>query len=112
MDLSGNNSFYVTTNLGIGNYSFLSTTNTGGANVLAKVQLTVDSTGIQFYENVTSFKPRFYDTNISSLHIVLYAENFQPWIPSSDWSCVLEMTFYEKFDLTTKMKATNLLFTN
>jgi hypothetical protein len=112
VDLSGNNSFYVTTNLGLGNYSFLSTTNTGGANVLAKVQLTTDSTGIQFYENLTSFKTRFYDTNISSLHIVLYDENFQPWIPQSDWSCVLEMTFYEKFDLTTKMKATNLLFAN
>ena len=112
VDLSGNNSFYVTTNLGLGNYSFLSTTNTGGANVLAKVQLTTDSTGIEFYNNLTAFKTRFYDTNISSLHIVLYDENFQPWIPQSDWSCVLEMTFYEKFDLTTKMKATNLLFAN
>ena len=38
VDLSGNNSFYVTTNLGLGNYSFLNSNNTGGANVLAKIQ--------------------------------------------------------------------------
>ena len=72
VDLSGNNSFYVTTNLGLGNYSFLSSCNSGGAKVLAKIQLTTDNTGIEFYNNLTSFKSRFYDTNITQLHIVLY----------------------------------------
>ena len=112
VDLSGNNSFYLTTNLGLGNYSFLSSGNTGGANVLAKIQLTTDNTGIEFYNNLTSFKSRFYDTNITQLHIVLYDENFVPWIPLSDWSCVIEMTFYEKYDLTTKLKRNDLLFSS
>jgi len=40
VDLSGNNSFFVTTNLGLANYSFLNPNNKGGANVLGKVQLT------------------------------------------------------------------------
>ena len=110
VDLSGNNSFYVTTNLGLGNYSFLNSNNTGGANVLAKIQLTTDSTGIEFYNNLTSFKTRFYDTNITQLHIVLYDEDFNKWVPLSDWSCVLEFTFYEKYDLSTKLKTNNLLF--
>ena len=112
VDLSGNNSFYLTTNLGLGNYSFLSSGNTGGANVLAKIQLTTDNTGIEFYNNLTAFKSRFYDTNITQLHIVLYDENFVPWIPLSDWSCVIEMTFYEKYDLTTKLKRNDLLFSS
>ena len=34
VDLSGNNSFYVTTNLGLANQSFLSPNNKGGSNVL------------------------------------------------------------------------------
>ena len=110
VDLSGVNSFYFSTNLGIGNYNFLSKNNTSGANILAKIQLTTDSTGIEFYNNLTSFKPRFYDSNISSLHIVLYDEDFNLFVPQSDWSCVLEMTFFEKYDLTTKLKQNNLLF--
>ena len=112
VDLSGNNSFYLTTNLGLANYNFLNSTSIGGANALAKIQLTTDSTGIEFYNNLTSFKTRFYDTDITSLHIVLYDEEFKPWIPLSDWSCVIEMTFYEKYYLTTKLKTNNLLFSN
>ena len=88
------------------------TDNNGGANVLAKIQLTTDSTGIEFYNNLTAFKTRFYDTNLSSVHIVLYDENFNPWVPQSDWSCVIEMTFYEKYNLTAKQKTNNLLFSN
>ena len=112
VDLSGNNSFYFTTNLGLGNQSFLSINNMQGQNVLQKIQLTTESTGIEFFSNLSNFKSRFYDTNISSLHIVLYDEDFLPWTPSSDWSCVLELTFYEKYDLATKMKPKNLMFSN
>ena len=112
VDLSGNNSFYFSTNLCLGNHSFLATNNMQGQNVLAKIQLTTESTGIEFYSNLTSFKSRFYDTHIYSLHIVLFDEDFLPWTPSSDWSCVLEMSFYEKYDLATKMKPKNLMFSN
>ena len=65
---------------------------------------------MEFYNNLTSFKTRFYDTNITQLKIKLYDEDFNPWSPLSDWSCVIEMTFYEKYDLTTKLKTENLLF--
>ena len=51
---------------------------TGGANVLAKVQLTTANTGIEFYNNLTAFKTRFYDTNVTQIHIVLYDEDFNP----------------------------------
>ena len=111
LDLSGNNSFYVTTNLGLVNYAFLLSSFTGGANVLSKKQLTTANTGIEFYSNLTAFKTRFY-TNITQLHEVLYDENFEKWVPLSDWFCVLEMTFYEKYDLTTKQKTNNLLFSS
>ena len=92
------------------NYSFLNSNYKGGSNVLAKIQFTTDPGGMEFYNNLTVFKTRFYDTNITQLNIVLYDENFDPWVPLSDWSCVLEMTFYEKYDLTTKLKTNNLLF--
>ena len=65
VDLSGNNSFYVTTNLGLANYSFLNPNSKGGSNVLGKIQLTTSQTGIEFYNNLTSFKTRFYDTDIT-----------------------------------------------
>ena len=112
IDLSGNNSFYVTSNLGVANYSFLNSNFTGGANVLAKVQLTTANTGIEFYNNLTAFKTRFHDTNVTQIRIVLYDEDFNPWVPLSDWSCVLEFTFYEKYDLTKKLKSNNLLFSS
>ena len=112
VDLSGNNGFYFTSNLGLGNHSFLTKSNTGGQNVLAKIQLTTSDSGIEYYNNLTQFKSRFYDTNITQLHIVLYDENFNVWVPLSDWSCVLEFFFYEKYDLQTKMKQQHLLFSN
>ena len=65
VDLSGNTSFYVTTFLGLGNYSFLAQNNPGGANVLAKIQLTTSVTGVEYYNNLTQFKSRFYDKNIT-----------------------------------------------
>ena len=103
VDLSGKNSFCVTQNLGLANQLFLNANSKGRSNVLAKIQLTTDSTGIEFYNNLTSFKTRFYDTNITSLHIVLYDEDFKPWMPQSDWCCAIEMTFYEKYDLKTTL---------
>ena len=93
-DLLGNNGFYLTTNLGLGNHSFLAANNLQEQSVLTKIQLQTESTGIEFYSNLTSFKSRFYDTSISSLHTVLYDEDFLQWIPSSDWSCMLEVTFF------------------
>ena len=90
-----NNSFYVTTTLVLSNYIFLKQSNTGGANVLAKIQLTTSNTGFEYYNNLTQFKSHFYDTNITQLHIVLYDEGFNPWTPLSDCFCVLEFFFYE-----------------
>ena len=110
VDLSGNNAFYVTSDLTLANYSFLNPKNKGGSNVLGKVQLTTSQTGIEFHKDISVFKTRFYNNNLSSIHFVLYDEDFNQWVPLSDWSCVLEMTFYEKYDLTTKLKTNNLLF--
>ena len=76
--------FDVTTNLGLGNYSLLNSNNTGGANVLAKIQLTTDSTGIEFYNNLTSFQTRLYDANETRLHIIPYDKDFIPRVPLSN----------------------------
>ena len=112
VDLSGKTSFYVTTFLGLGNYSFLAQNNPGGANVLAKIQLTTSVTGVEYYNNLTQFKSRFYDKNITQLHVVLYDEDYKPWTPLSDRSCLLEFCFYEKYDLQTIIKQQHYLFSN
>ena len=46
IDLSGNNAFYFTTNLVTGNYSLMTINGRAGSNILEKIQLTSDGTGI------------------------------------------------------------------
>ena len=71
-------------------------------NILAKIQLTSEPNGIEFYNNYTNFKNKFYNRIISSIKIMLYDEDFIPWTPLSDWSCVLELTFFEQFEDSNK----------
>ena len=85
IDLSGNNSFYFTTNLATSNYNFITSTGGAGSNILEKIQLTSDGTCIEFFKNINQFKSKFIDKVISNLHIVLLAtdENGNQWIPTS-----------------------------
>ena len=46
IDLSGNNGFYFTTNLATSNYNFVTLSGGSGSNILEKIQLTSDGTGI------------------------------------------------------------------
>jgi hypothetical protein len=107
VDLSGNNSFYVTTNLATNNYNFINSGNGRGSNVLAKIQLTTDGTGIEFYTNQQNFKCKFMDKRIPFIQIVLYDEDGHQWTPASDWSCVLDLIFYEKYNDANISKLTN-----
>ena len=50
IDLSGNNSFYFTTNLVTGNYSLMTVTGGQGSNILEKIQLKSDGTGFEFFK--------------------------------------------------------------
>jgi hypothetical protein len=104
---SGNNSFYFTTNLATSNYNFFQSNNGRGCAVLEKIQLTTDSTGIEFFKNINQFKSRFFDKGITNLNIVLYDENGNQWSPSSNWSCVLDFIFYEKYYDTSTEKTIN-----
>ena len=42
-------------------------------------------------------KTRFADKNITNINIVLLDENFNQWIPTSTFTCVLDFIFYEKY---------------
>jgi hypothetical protein len=108
IDLSGNNSFYFTTNLLTGNYNFITKSGGAGSNILEKIQLTSDGTGIEFFKNINQFKTRFADKSISSLNILLLDENGNPWIPTSTWSCVIDLIFYENYKEMSHEKVPNL----
>ena len=108
IDLSGNNSFYFTTNLLTGNYNFITKSGGAGSNILEKIQLTSDGTGIEFFKNINQFKTRFADKSISSLNILLLDENGNPWIPTSTWTCVLDFIFYENYKELSHEKNPNL----
>ena len=102
VDLSGNNCFYLGTDLSTNNIGYLQSSGVMNGNILAKIQLTSEPNGIEFYNNYTNFKNKFYNRIISSIKIMLYDEDFIPWTPLSDWSCVLELTFFEQFEDSNK----------
>jgi hypothetical protein len=108
IDLSGNNSFYFTTDLITSNYNFVTKNGGAGSNILEKIQLTSDGTGIEFFKNINQFKTRFADKSISALNIVLLDENGLQWIPTSNWTCVLDFFFYEKYTELSHEKVPNL----
>ena len=79
IDLTGNNSFYFTTNLNTGNYNFVSPTGYGrGSNILAKMQLDVAIGGVVFFRDQTNFMNRFSNQSLTYINVVLYDENFDP----------------------------------
>jgi len=108
IDLSGNNGFYFTTNLATSNYNFVTLAGGSGSNILEKIQLTSDGTGIEFFKNINQFKTRFSDKNITNINIVLLDENFNQWIPTSTFTCVLDFIFYEKYTELSHEKVPNL----
>ena len=108
IDLSGNNGFYFTTNLATGNYNFVTLAGGSGSNILEKIQLTSDGTGIEFFKNINQFKTRFADKNITNINIVLLDENFNQWIPTSTFTCVLDFFFYEKYTELSHEKIPNV----
>ena len=108
IDLSGNNCFYFTTNLATGNYNFLTLAGGSGSNIIEKIQLTSDGTGIEFFKNINQFKTRFNDKNITNINIVLLDKNFNQWIPTSSWTCVLDFIFYERYTELSHEKVPNL----
>ena len=68
-----------------------------GSNILEKIQLTSDDTGIEFFKSINQFKTLFTDKSISSLNIVLLDETGLQWIPTSNWTCALDFFFYKKY---------------
>jgi len=108
IDLSGNNGFYFTTNLATTNYNFVTLAGGSGSNILEKIQLTYDGTGIEFFKNINQFKTRFADKNITNINIVLLDENFNQWIPTSTFMCVLDFIFYEKYTELSHEKIPNV----
>jgi hypothetical protein len=108
VDLSGNNGFYFTINLATSNYNFVTLAGGSGSNIIEKIQLTSDGTGIEFFKNINQFKTRFADKNITNINIVLLDENFNQWIPTSNFTCVLDFIFYEKYTELSHEKIPNV----
>ena len=79
-----------------------------GSNILEKIQLTSDGTGIEFFKNINQFKTRFGDKNITNINIILLDENFNQWIPTSTFTCVLDFIFYEKYTELSHEKIPNV----
>jgi hypothetical protein len=101
IDLSGNNSIYITTNLNTENAAWVYTnadSNGRASNVLAKVQFDSNSGGINFSTSSKSFKSKITDKYINSITFRLYDEDFVAYVPDIDWSITLDLTFYEAVD--------------
>ena len=93
-DLSGVNSFFFCTNLHTGNYNFMQENQSKSCNILEKIQMTADVTGINFFENAPGFKTRIFERNLTFLHVQLFDEDFVPWEPSGKWSAAVEFYFF------------------
>ena len=93
-DLSGVNSFFVCTNLHTSNYSFMMKNQGRTCNILQKIQVLADSTGINFFSNTSGFKTRIFERNITFLHMTLFDEDFLPFSPTSKWSCTINFFFF------------------
>lgn len=101
IDLSGNNSFYFTTNMQTENIAWLNqdlSNNGRGSNVIGKVQFTCANGGVQFFTQVKDFKTRVTDKTISMLNVQLLDENYKAWVPEQQYNFTLEFTFMEMFD--------------
>jgi hypothetical protein len=93
-DLSGVNSFFFCTNLHTQNYNFMQENQGRSCNILEKIQMTADVTGINFFENATGFKTRISERTLAFLHLQLFDEDFMPWAPKGKWSAVVEFYFF------------------
>ena len=109
IDLSGNNSFYFTTNLQTDNVLFFNTVSVSNyvstvtnqqtqGNVLAKIQFTAIPGSVQFFKQKKEFKHRIADKYISQIHVKLYDENYDPMIPQQQWNATLNLVFYEVYE--------------
>ena len=109
IDLSGNNSFYFTTNLQTDNVLFFNTVSVTNhvstitkqqtqGNVLAKIQFTAIPGAVQFFIQHKEFKHRIADKYISQIHVKLYDENYSPMLPEQQWNATLDFLFYEVYE--------------
>ena len=99
---------YFRTNLATSNYNFITSSGGQGSNILEKIQLTSDGTGIEFFKNVNQCKSKFIDKVRNNLHKVLLDENGNYWVPTSAWTYVLDLIFYEKYTELSHEKLPNL----
>ena len=100
--------FYFSTNLSTDNRSFLTSTNTG-CNVLGKIHYECDTGGIQFHRNIADYKTRISDKRIQQVLVMLYDEDFTPYIPASKWNATLKFLFYEEYESSNKITSTGFL---
>ena len=109
IDLSGNISFYFTTNLQTDNVLFFNTVSISNhvptvtkqqtqGNVLAKIQFTAAPGSVQFFTQQKEFKHRIANKYISEIHVKLYDENYLPMNPQQQWNATLDLTFYEVYE--------------
>lgn len=105
VDLSGYRSFYFTTQLPSENTNFMQIGVGRNSNILAKIQMNSDQSGIDYYNNTTNFKSKINTNRIDMLNITLYDDNWNVYIPTHDWTCTLELEFYENKNATESILA-------
>ena len=99
IDLSGYRGFYFTTQLPSENVNFMQKNQGKICNILAKIQMVSNQSGIDYYNNVTNFKSKISTNRIELLHIQLYDDNWNYYIPQHDWAAMLELEFYDDTEL-------------
>ena len=86
IDLSGYRGFYFTTQLPSENVNFMQKNQGRVCNILAKIQMVSDQSGRDYYNNVTNFKSKISTNRIELLHIQLYDDNWNSYVPAHDWT--------------------------
>lgn len=100
IDLSGNRSFYFTTQIPTENVNFMTSGNGRVSNYLAAIQMQSDTVGIDYYTNVTNFKSKINTNRIDMIHVQLLDDNSNIFIPPHEYTFVLEFEFYDRNDST------------
>lgn len=90
-------SVYFSTNLMSANYDMVNSSGVEGY-ILGKIQNNTNASGCVYYNDVSKFKTRIYNTGcINRLTIRLHDEHGDTWNPgANDWSCVIEIFISKK----------------
>lgn len=100
LDLSGNNTIIVTSQLLTNNYTWIKGSgnqyNGRGSNALAKIQVTGANGDILFFNDIQRFENKINDNLITNMRITILDENGNIYNQCQlGWSCTIDLKFYK-----------------